>query len=81
MNIRYLARWLKAEFEWRVLGKRYEIKLSEEFKRQLAELPEEHRVEIMATLEKLSRNPYIGHRVEWGAEEEKQKRIREGMNP
>jgi len=41
MNLRDLLKWLKAEFRWRVMGKRYEIQLTDETKRQLCELPEE----------------------------------------
>ena len=57
-------KWLKAEFHWRVLGKRYEIQLTDETKRKLCELPEEAQAEIRAAMERISRNPYSGDRTE-----------------
>jgi len=41
MNLRGFWPWLRAELRWRVLGKRYEVILSEEAQNQLDELPEE----------------------------------------
>jgi phage-related protein len=69
MNLRDLWKWLKAEFRWRVLGKRCEIQLTEEAKRQLGELPEEAREEIRKAMERISRNPYSGERTELEEEE------------
>ncbi len=43
MNLRDVWPWMKAEFRWRVLGKKYEIVITEEVQRQLYELPEEFR--------------------------------------
>jgi len=62
MNLRDLWPWVKAEFRWRVLSKRYEIILSEEAQTQLDELPEEAQTEIRKAMEQLSRNPYGGER-------------------
>ena len=69
MNLRDLWKWLKAEFRWRVMGKRYEIQLTEEAKRQLGELPEEGQSEIRKAMERMSRNPYSGERTELEEEE------------
>jgi mRNA-degrading endonuclease RelE of RelBE toxin-antitoxin system len=70
MNIRDFWLWLKAEFRWRVLRKRYEIQLTEEAKRQLDELPEERQAEIRKAMERMSRNPYSGERTELEEEAE-----------
>jgi len=64
MNLRDLWPWLKAEFRWRVLGKRYEVILSEEAQRQIDELPEEAQAEIRKAMERICRNPYSGDREE-----------------
>jgi hypothetical protein len=69
MNLRDLWKWLKAEFRWRVMGKRYEIQLTEEAKRQLGELPEGAQAEIRKAMERMSRNPYSGERTELEDEE------------
>lgn len=66
MNLRFRWNWLKAEFGWRVLGKRYAVRLSEEVQKQFDELPEEAQAEIRKTMERLSRNPYTGDRMEFG---------------
>ncbi len=49
-------------------GKRYEIRFSEEAQTQMDELPQEEQDEIMKAMERLSRNPYSGRRVEEGKE-------------
>jgi len=64
MKLKYLWPWLKAEFGWRVLGKRYEVRLTEEAQRRLDELPEEAQAELMKSIERLRRNPYSGDRME-----------------
>jgi len=64
MNIRDFWKWLKAEFRWRVLGKRHEIRLTEEAKRWFSELPEERQMEIRVIIECMNMNPYIGYRIE-----------------
>jgi len=64
MRLRYLWPWLRAEFEWRVLGKRYKIRLTEAAQRQLDGLPEEVQAEIRAAMERIGRNPYSGDRME-----------------
>jgi len=69
MNLRNLWPWLKAEFNWRVLGKRYEVILSEEAQMQLDELPEEAQSEIRKAMERIGRNPYSGDREELDAKE------------
>jgi len=65
MNIRDLWPWLKKEFEWRVLGRRYKIIITEEAQRQLDELPEEAQAKIRKTMEHISRNPYTSDRMEF----------------
>ena len=60
--------WLKAEFRWRVLGKKYEVKMTEEAQRQFDELPEEAQAEIRKAMERIGRNPYSGDREEEEAE-------------
>ena len=62
MNLRDLWPWLKAEFRWRVLGKRYKVMMTEEFQRQLDELPEEAQEEIRKAMERIGRNPYSSDR-------------------
>ena len=64
MSLRDFWPWLKQEFRWRVLGEKYEIKLTEEAQRQLEELPEEAREEIRKTMDRIARNPYSGPGVE-----------------
>lgn len=71
MMLRNFWSWLRAEFRWRVLGKRYEVSLTEEAQRQLDELPDEAQAEIRKTLDRLSKNPYSGDRTELDEEEEK----------
>lgn len=71
MNIRDFWKWLRAEFRWRVLGKIYEVCLSEEAERQLSELPLEKQAEIRKALERIIRNPYSGDRIEVEDEEAK----------
>jgi len=58
MRLRDIWPWLKAEFRWRVLGKRYEVIMTEECQRQFDELPEEAQKEIRKAMERMSRNPY-----------------------
>jgi len=64
MRLRDIWSWLRAEFRWRVRGKRYEVKMSEEAQRQFDELPEEAQAEIRKTMERISRNPYTSDRME-----------------
>lgn len=64
MNIRYFWPWLKAEFRWRVLGKRYDVRLTEDAQRLLDELPEEAQAEMRRVMDRLSRNPYSEDRME-----------------
>ena len=59
---------MKAEFRWRVLGKRYEVIMTEKAKSQLDELPEHAQEEIRNAMERIGRNPYSGERI--GLEEE-----------
>ena len=56
--------WLKQEFRWRVLGKKFKVKLSEEAQRQLEELPEKAQEEIRKTMDRIARNPYSSPRME-----------------
>ena len=70
MRLRDVWPWLRAEFRWRFLGKRYEVILAEEAQRQLDELPEEAQVEIRKVMERIARNPYSGHRHRHEIEEE-----------
>jgi len=64
MRLRDIWKWLKAEFRWRVLGKRYEVILTEEAQGQLDELPEDAQAEIRKAMERISRNPYTSDRME-----------------
>lgn len=69
MRIRDFWKWLKQEFRWRFLGKKYKIRLSEEAQMQLDEFPEEAQEEIRKVMERIARNPYSGPRVEPEEEE------------
>ena len=62
MNLRDLWPWLKTEFRWRVLGKRYEVIMTEEAQRQLDELPEEEQEAIRKAIERIGKNPYSSDR-------------------
>ncbi len=62
--------WLCAEYQWRVRGKRYEIRFSEEAQSQMDALPQDEQDEIMKAMEHLSRNPYRGKRVEFTEDED-----------
>ena len=64
MRLRDIWSWLKAEFRWRVQGKRYEVILTEEAQSQLDELPENAQAEIRKAMERISRNPYTSDRME-----------------
>ncbi len=64
MRLRDIWKWLKAEYRWRVRGKRYEVILTEEAQRQLDELPEKAQAEIRKAMERISRNPYTSDRTE-----------------
>ncbi len=69
MKLRDVWPWLRAEFRWRVLGKKYEVILAEEAQRQLDALPEEARAEIRKAMERIARNPYSGDRIECDVDE------------
>ncbi len=69
MRLKDIWPWLKAEFRWRVLGKKYEVILAEDAQRQLDELPEEAQAEIRKAMERIARNPYSGERTELEEEE------------
>jgi len=58
MRLRYIWSWFRAEFGWRVLGKRYAVHLTEEAQRQLDELPEDAQAGVRKAMERISRNPY-----------------------
>jgi len=62
MKLRDIWPWLKAEFRWRVQGKKYDVILTEEAQRQFDELPEEAQAEIRKAMERIGRNPYSGSR-------------------
>ena len=62
MNVLNIVRWIHAEFNWRFLGKRYEICLSEEAQAELDALPPEVQEEVKKTMGRLSRNPYTKDR-------------------
>ena len=68
MKLRDVWPWLRAEFRWRVLGKRYKVILTEEVQRQLDELPEEAQAEIRKAMKRIARNPYSGERIECDVE-------------
>lgn len=69
MRLRDIWPWLREEFRWRVLGKRYKVILTGEAKRQLDELPEERRAKVIEEMERIVRNPYSGDREEFEEEE------------
>ncbi len=69
MRLRDVWPWLRTEFKWRFLGKRYEVIMSEHAQRQLEELPEEDQAVIREAMERIARNPYSGHRHEIEEEE------------
>jgi len=69
MNLRNLWPWLKAEFRWRVLGKRYEVILTGQALETFNDLPEDDQVEFMKAIEHLHKNPYSGERIELDDEE------------
>ena len=64
MRLRDIWPWLKAEFRWRVLGKKYEIVITDEVQRQLDDLPEEQQAEIRKAMDRIARNPYSSERME-----------------
>jgi hypothetical protein len=64
MDLRDLWPWLRAEFRWRVLGKKYNVILTEEAQRQFDELPEEAQAEIRKAIERIGRNSYSSERTE-----------------
>ncbi len=68
VSLKNIMRWLRAEYQWRILGKRYEIRFSPEAQSQMDELSQEQQDEIMKAMERLTRNPYNGSRVEEGEE-------------
>ncbi len=47
-----------------MLGKKYEIVITDEAQRQLDELPEEAQADIRKAMERIARNPYSGERTE-----------------
>jgi mRNA-degrading endonuclease RelE of RelBE toxin-antitoxin system len=55
--------WLKAELHYRLTGKKYEVVLTEEAKKQIEEMPEEYREEVLKIIEMLRKNPYVGKRI------------------
>ena len=62
MRLRDIWPWLRAEYRWRVLGKTYEIRVTEKCQEQLDALPDEVRKEIEEAMFRIARNPYSGHR-------------------
>ena len=62
MRLKDVWPWLRAEFRWRFLGKRYEIIMTEECQRQFDELHEEDQEAIRKAIERISRNPYSSDR-------------------
>ena len=47
-----------------MLGKRYKVRLTEDAQRQLDDLPENAQAEARKVMDRLSRNPYSGDRME-----------------
>jgi len=64
MRLRDIWPWLKAEYRWRVLGKTYEIRMTEECKRQFDALPKDAQRRIGEEMERIARNPYKSKQVE-----------------
>ena len=54
--------WSKAEYRWRILGKTYEVKMTEKCQRQFDELPPEAQEAIRKAIKRIARNPYSGIR-------------------
>lgn len=57
-EIKELWKWVKAEFHWRVLGKRYEVRFTEESQEAFNKLPKEAQDKIMKTIDSMSKNPF-----------------------
>ena len=64
VSIKNIWRWLRAEYQWRVRGKRYKIRFSEEAQTQIDALPQDAQDEIMKAMERLTKNPYSRGRVD-----------------
>ncbi len=64
MRLRDIWPWLKAEYRWRILGKTYEVKMTEECQEQFDALPEEAQAKLRKAMERIARNPYSGSRLE-----------------
>ncbi len=70
VSIKNIWPWLRAEYQWRVRGKRYEIRFSEEAQTQMDALPQDEQDAIMKAMERLRKNPYSGRRVELTEDED-----------
>ncbi len=70
MRLGFFWKWLKAEYKWRVRGKRYEIRFSPEAQTQMDALPQDEQDEIMKIMDKLRKNPYTGDRLDQLEDEE-----------
>jgi mRNA-degrading endonuclease RelE of RelBE toxin-antitoxin system len=74
-RLRQKLLWLKAELRYRLTGKKYEVVFTDNFKKQLEEMPKEDREEVLKAIEMLRKNPYVGKRIyegEKGYSEEKE---------
>lgn len=81
--------WLKTEISYRLTSKKYEVRFSEEAKKQtdeiLADMSEEDKKEFWKFVDELAKNPNIGERlkicsicgIELKTEEEKIKQCKE----
>ncbi len=69
MRLRDIWPWLKAEYRWRLLGKTWDVKMTEECQRQFDELPEAAQAKITKAMKRIARNPYSGSRLEINAKE------------
>jgi hypothetical protein len=61
--------WLKAELRYRLTGKKYNVVLTNNVKKQLEEMPKEDKEEVLKAIEMLRKNPYVGERIYEGEKE------------
>lgn len=72
-RILYRLLWLKTEFQWRILGKRYKVEMSDEAKEDYEKLTDEDKKILDEAISQLSKNPYIGERMTQEEMEEEMK--------
>ena len=55
--------WLRQEFRWRILKKKYKVTMSDVALRQYESVPPEDKEMLNKAIEALSRNPFLGEPV------------------